>query len=97
MDRDAKVLEELSRSVTLIDKKYRRASPAERITLKKSRDDAFNAYREARVKLLEGSVLATAADVRRMKEIRVAIGRSRAAQTLAAAVIKLVALAAKFA
>lgn len=97
MDNDSIVLENLAASVTSIDKKYRRASPADKFDMKRSRDDAFNAYRRARVKLLKDSVLASAADVRTMKDIRAEIGRARATQTIVASAVKLVAFAAKFA
>jgi hypothetical protein len=97
MDNDSTVLDDCAASVTLIDKKYRRARPVDRIKLKPDRDRAFNAYRRARLKLLEDGTLATAADVRKMKEIRQEIGRARATQTIIAGAIKLVAFAAKFA
>lgn len=97
MDNDSRVLEELATAVLLIDKRYRRAGPVERFDMKRSRDDAFNAYRRARVNLLADGVLATESDVREMEEIRAEIGRARALQTLVAGAVKLVAFASKFA
>jgi hypothetical protein len=97
MDNDSAVLDELAAAVSLIDKKYRRADPVDRSDLKADRDRAFNSYTKARIKLLADGVLATAADVRKMQEIRAEIGRARATQTIIAGAIKLVAFAAKFA
>lgn len=95
-DRDSLVLEALAHAVSLIDRKYRRASAADKLSLKGPRDEAFNAYRSARVELLADGVIATAADVTKMKEIKTEIARARATQTVVAGVVKLVAFAAKF-
>ena len=97
MDRDLAVLEEAAAAVMLIDRKYRRAEFSEQLEMEQSRDDAFNAYVDARLNLLKQGLLASAQDVRKMREIRQEIARARQTQSIVAGAIKLVAFLARFA
>ena len=96
MDPDLTVLEEAAAAVTAIDRKYRRANFNEQIELKPERDEAFNTYARARLKLLEEGVIATEEDVEQMKRIRREVARARKTQTLIAGALRLARFLAKF-
>ncbi len=93
MDTDEIVLETLAAAVTSIDKRYRRAGAADKVAMLQAREDAFNAYAAARIRLLEDGVIATDADVTEMNDIRQAIGRARSATTIVAGAMRLVQFA----
>lgn len=97
MDKDTEILRHLSEAVLAIDINYRRADLNSKIQLRPKRDKAFKAYSKARLELLKDGVLATSADVRKMKEIRREITRARKTQSLLVAIGRLLSFAAKFA
>ena len=88
-DYDAKVLEQAADAVSRIDMQYRKADINGKLELKSNRDAAFEAYSQARLKLLAEGMICTPQDVVRMGEIRAAIGRARQTQSLIVASGKL--------
>ncbi len=89
-DNDAIVLEDLAATIVRIDIHYRRADFNDKVNLKPERDRAFNAYTQARLKLLEEGVVCTAADIEKMKSIRQAIVQAKTTQSLITGIGRLV-------
>jgi hypothetical protein len=96
-DHDATLLEDAASAVLDIDLRYRRANIDEKEDLKPARDEAFNAYSAARLKLLQEGVIATQEDVDEMKAIRGEISRAADIQGLVVAAERLAVLLARFA
>jgi len=97
MDKDLQVYDDATAAVGTIDRRYRKANFKDKLELKPSRDKAFKAYAKARLKLLEDGTLATAADVKKMDEIRLEIGRARKTQTVVEGALRLAEFLVKFA
>ena len=95
MDTDLEILEQLSATVTAVDRKYRRASFNDKLKLKKQRDELFNAYAKARLKLLEDGLITGDAELEEMKEIRSQIAHAREVQSILIGVARLVKFAAR--
>lgn len=70
MDHDLKVLEEAFAITLSLDMQYRRANFNDKVKLKAIRDEAFNAFSLARLKLLEEGMICTEKDVADMKALR---------------------------
>lgn len=97
MDKDLKILQDAASSVMTIDRRYRLASFNDKFDMKDSRNQAFNAYVSARINLLKDGMLATAADVRKMADIKLAVSKARSTQSTIEGAISLAAFLVKFA
>ncbi|MGD8588909.1 MAG: hypothetical protein PVG22_08780 [Chromatiales bacterium] len=96
MDTDLEIMKSAASAATEIDVKYRVATFADKIKLKPERDKAFNAYAQARLKLLEDGMISTEADLQTMQEIKTEVQQARDTQTLILGIGKLVGFLTKF-
>ena len=90
MDNDTLVLQDAAQAVLAIDIQYKLASFNDQQKLKGERDKAFNAYSNARLKLLQQGVICTEADVKEMNKIRQEIEQAAQTQSLIAGIFSLV-------
>ncbi len=95
-DNDSIVLKDLGETATLIDMKYRLATPVDRIAMKKERDEALAAYGEARDKLLADGVICTDEDIVKMRKIKAEIEEAAQAQQIIMGIVKLAKFARGF-
>lgn len=100
-DNDEIILENAKEVAFKLDKAYRRAVlNADLDTMSKLKpqiEEAFDHYRQARLKLLEEGVLATDEDVEEMRRILEEIDQAAQTQSLIMGSIKFVSFIAKFA
>ena len=85
-DNDTIVLQDLGETVTLIDVKYREASPAARFEMKENRDKALNEYGAARDKLIADGVICTDQQVIEMRKLKAEVEHAADTQMLIRAV-----------
>lgn len=98
MDRDFVIYEKAQAALTSVDRKYRKANFNEQLKLKKDRDKLFNAYRKARLKLIDvPGTISTPKDLEKMKELRSEIANAKKTQTIVVGIAKLVKFLAKYA
>lgn len=90
VDDDAVVLRDLGDTVTMIDVKYRLATPADRLVLKPERDRALEEYARAREALLADGVLCNSSHIAAMRRIQVEIEQAADRQRLVEGIVKLV-------
>ncbi len=88
-DRDSIVLRDLGDTVTMVDVKYRLASPADRLEMKPQRDEALSAYPVARDRLLEEGIICTDEHILEMRMIRAEIEAAAEAQATITGLIRL--------
>jgi hypothetical protein len=81
MDYDLEVLQAAFEIVMKLDVQYRQASFNDKVKLKKVRDEVFNTFSLARLKLLEDGMICTAADVQKMKDLKVKVQSAMALPT----------------
>lgn len=100
VDNDAIVLEDAKEAAFALDKAYRRAilnaDLATMTQLKPQVEAAYEQYSQARLKLLQQGMLATAEDVAEMRRIRAEIDQAATTQTLIEGAVRFVAFIAKF-
>lgn len=70
MDHDLSVLQEAFAITLSLDMQYRKANFNDKVKLKPVRDEAFNTFSLARLKLLEEGMICTEKDVADMKALR---------------------------
>lgn len=90
LDKDIQVLKEIKDTIFMIDKQYRTATFEEKLDLKEARNEAFNAYILARVKLIDEGVICTAEDVNEMRRIREEVEQAANTQSLIVGSFRLV-------
>lgn len=99
-DNDALVLEDANDAAFTLAKAYRKALNNNdldaMVSLKPQVDAAFEAYSNARLKLLEEGVIATDADVAAMRRIKGDIDQAAGTQQLLAGAAQLIGLLGKF-
>lgn len=99
-DNDALVLEDANDAAFMLAKAYRKALNNNDLdamaSLKPQVDAAFDAYSNARLRLLQEGVLATDADVAAMRRIKGDIDQAANTQQLLAGAVQLIGLLGKF-
>lgn len=91
MDNETKLLEEMSRSITLLELKFRRASTLERAELRDALEDLLNEYASFRIVMLTVDAVTTDADLAEMREIRDTIDKAANKQATLLAIAKAIA------
>ena len=89
-DNDSIVLSDLGDTVTMVDVKYRLASPADRLDMKEQRDQALSAYPAARDRLLADGIICTEDHILKMRIIRAEIEAAAETQSTVEGLIRLV-------
>ena len=98
-DRDALALEAAYAAVLALDLRYRRtvlSSPSDARKLRRKRDEAFDAFQGARVRLLEAGILSGEADLVELAAVREAIEKARKIEAAVAGAIRLVGVLRRF-
>lgn len=97
MNNETKMLQEISRNVTLLEVKFQRASTLERAELRPSLEELLNEYARFRIGLLTNGVTTTEADLAEMREIRDLIDKAANKQSILFAIARTIGfLAARF-
>ena len=91
MDNETKLLEEMSRSITLLELKFRRATTLERAELRPALEELLNEYASFRVVMLTIDSVTSDADLAEMHEIRDAIDKAADKQSTIFAIAKAIA------
>ena len=96
-DNDSIVLRDLGETVTMIDVKYRLASPADRIDMKEERDKALAQYGAARDQLLAEGVICADEHIAEMRKIKAEIEQAAQTQQIIQGMVRLVKFLRSFA
>ena len=90
MDNNTLILKDAADCLQTIDIQYKLSDFNSKKQLKESRDNAFDVYSRARLKLLADEVLCTDQDVQTMKQLRQEIEQAAETQSLIQGILSLV-------
>jgi len=96
-DNDTQALQHAGAAVMAMDVRYRNATPADRIRLKRTRDQLWATYVLARNRLLEQGVLVTDDELGQMDALKADLGDAAETMAFARAALKLTGILARIA